>query len=87
MILKDVLWDLKANVAAIVEGEPVGWCDETLKRVPVVNGLPRPDLRNKSRNKIARIVYQEALQTRVSTPPKIEFRALSINRRVLTRMK
>ncbi len=85
MNLKDRLWDVRAALATIVEGSPVGWKTETLKRVPVVNGHPRPDLRNKRQGKILRILSRESLKTNDTRIPQIEFKGLSITRRFLTR--
>lgn len=86
MNFRNRLWDVKAAVATIVESEPVGWKDETLIRVPIVNGEPRVDLRSKRRGFIERRIYQEALiNPDITTPPTIEFLGLKVKRRVLTR--
>ena len=81
----DRLWDLKAAAATIVEGEPVGWRVEALKRVHIVNGHPRPDLRNRRMGKILRILSRESLKTNDTRIPQIEFKGLSITRRFFTR--
>ena len=81
----DRLWDLKAAIATVVESEPVGWKKETLFRVPVVNGRPRPDLRNRKRGQIGRVLSRESLVTGDTSTPRIEFTGLRITRRVFTR--
>lgn len=85
MNLKDRWWDFKSAIATIVEGESVGWKDETLFRVPVVDGHPRPDLRNKRKNRIARTLFRESLTTGETGLHTIDFQGLRITRRVYTR--
>lgn len=81
MKIADRLWDLRANIQTIVTGESVGWKEDTLYRVPLVNGQPRPDLRNKRKGYIRSALSREAIRTGDTSVPTIEFKGLRVTRR------